>query len=129
MKKRDLEEEINSFLERWNCDKHMKFLFHSQVLLELFDVDEDDDWVVEVVGEDSARNVRLFRTVYLVSRLADACGRDLLGMSIEFKGLWKRMEKLVKEVQNGQKDQKATDSDKEASSSGEGLVESGSEEG
>lgn len=62
-------------------------------LFELYDVDEKDDWVVEAVGEEDAQNVRLIRTVYLVSRIAEFHAGKLVSVNIQFKDLFLRMEK------------------------------------
>jgi len=65
-------------------------------LLELYNVDEDNDWVKDVVGDEDVRTVRLIRTVYLVSKLAQKHSGMLSVINIRFKDLWKRMENHVR---------------------------------
>jgi hypothetical protein len=50
-KKRTLEEEINAFLESWDCKQQIAFLRDIIPLFELYDVEDEDDWVKEAVGE------------------------------------------------------------------------------
>ena len=92
-KRRTLEEDINAFLEYWDCKQMNAFLKEIIPLFELYDVDDENDWVREVVGESNERNVRLIRTVYLVSRIAEFHAGRLCSININFKNLWKKMEK------------------------------------
>ncbi len=94
-KKQSLEEEINHFLDRWDYKEQIQFLQDIVPLVELYNVDEDDDWVEKAVGGDieNVRNVRLIRTVYLMSKLAEFHAGKLCMINIEFKNLWKRIEK------------------------------------
>lgn len=93
--KKTNEDRINDFLTYWDCEKNTAFLRDIGPLLELYDVDESDDWVKNEVGEDNERNVRLVRTVYLMSRLADLHAGEFVAIKCQFKGLWKRLESDV----------------------------------
>lgn len=93
MPKKLLTDEINEFLELWDCDQTTNFLRDIIPLLELYDVEEETDWVKEAVGEEDERNVRLIRTVYLVSRIADFHSGRIANTKIRFPKLWQRMEK------------------------------------
>jgi hypothetical protein len=97
-KKQSLEDEINHFLDRWDYKEQIQFLQDIVPLVELYNVDEDDDWVEKAVGGDieNVRNVRLIRTVYLMSKLAEFHAGKLCMINIEFKNLWKRIEKNEK---------------------------------
>ncbi len=92
MKNKNLEQEINEFLEKWNIDQLCAFVKDIVPLLELYNVDEDDDWVKDAVGEDEVTNVRLLRTVYLLSKIADSHASILFNTRIRFKDIHKRME-------------------------------------
>ncbi len=92
MGRKTLEEEINEFLQLWDCEKQTAFLRDIIPLFELYDVEEEDDWVKQVVGEDNERNVRLIRTVYLISRIAEFHAGKFCTINIRFKKLWKRLE-------------------------------------
>ena len=93
-RKKTLEQEINDFLEYWDCKKQVEFLRDIIPLFELYDVDNEDDWIEKEIGcdEDNVRNVRLIRTVYLVSRIAEFHVGRLCTISVAFKNLWKRLE-------------------------------------
>ena len=91
-KKKDLEQEINEFLQKWDADQLCNFLRDIIPLFELYDVEDENDWVKKEVGEDE-RNVRLIRTVYLVSRIAEFHAGRLATIKFEFRDLYKRMEK------------------------------------
>lgn len=93
MSKKDLNVLINEFLDSWDCKQHMRFLEDMIPILELYDVDEEVDWVRDAVGSENERNVRLIRTVYLVSRIAEFHAGKLASIRSHFRDLYKRMEK------------------------------------
>lgn len=62
-------------------------------LFELYDVEQEDDWVADAVGDEDTRNVRLIRTVYLISRIAEFHAGKLASMKIRFRDIHRRMEK------------------------------------
>ena len=93
MKKKTLEEEINLFLESWGSKEMIDFLDDVIPLFELYNVDDKDDWVKDEVGKENERTVRLIRTVYLVSRIAEFHAGKLCLANMRFKNLWERMEK------------------------------------
>ena len=74
MAKKDLQQEINEFLEVFDVKSLIDFLECSIPLTELYDVEENKDWVEDYVGKDQASTIRMIRTVYLISKLADASG-------------------------------------------------------
>jgi len=90
--KKTLEQEINEFLEKWDRNQMCDFLRDIIPLFDLYDVENDRDWVKDAVGEDNATNIRLIRTVYLVSRIAEFHAGVLSTLKINFKDLYKRME-------------------------------------
>ncbi len=91
--KKNLEQEINEFLEKWDAVQMSSFLRDIGPLMDLYAITDENDWVKEAVGEDEARNVRLIRTVYLVSRIAEFHSGTLANLKIHFKDLYKKMEK------------------------------------
>ncbi len=94
-RKKTIEQEINDFLESWDCKQQIAFLRDIIPLFELYDVEDEDDWVEKKVGgdEENVRNVRLIRTVYLVARIAEFHAGKLCSINVNFRNLWKRMEK------------------------------------
>jgi hypothetical protein len=93
--KKTLEDEINEFLELWDCKQITSFLRDIIPLFELYDVEDEDDWVKDAVGESNERNVRLIRTVYLVSIIAENHAGILCTIKMKFKNIFKRMQKDV----------------------------------
>ncbi len=92
MNKKTTRELINLFLEDWDCEAMQSFFRDAIPLIELYDVEESDDWLKDKVGEDDERNVRLIRTVYLVSRIAEFHAPRLCSLKIKYKDLWKKLE-------------------------------------
>lgn len=95
MPRKTLEEEINEVLEMWDAPQLTAFLRDIIPLFELWDVEDESDWVKDAVGESDERNVRLIRTVYLVSRIAEFHAGRLANIKMHFKDLYKRMESNV----------------------------------
>lgn len=66
-------------------------------LSHLYDIaDDESDWVIEEVGEENEPNVRLIRTLYLISKIADNHAGKLSLFKCKFPGLFKRLEKESK---------------------------------
>lgn len=93
MKKKDIKSEINDFLNVWDIDQLVSFLQDTIPLFQLYNVDEENDWVRDIVGKEDMSTIRLIRTVYLVSQIAEAHAGRLCLINAQFKHLWKRMEK------------------------------------
>lgn len=93
MKNKTLEQEINEFLEDWDCNQLTSFLRDIIPLFELYDVEDDYDWVKDAVGEENERNVRLIRTVYLISKIAENHAGNLPSVKVKFKRIFERMER------------------------------------
>jgi hypothetical protein len=98
--KKNLEQQINEALEVWNCKQMVAFLRDIIPLFELYDVEDEDDWVKDAVGEENERNVRLIRTVYLVSKIAEFHAGALVSFKVKFPKIYLKMEKS-KELQEG----------------------------
>lgn len=92
MAKKTIEEEINLFIDKWDLVQMNQFLKDLGPVFQLYDVDEENDWVKEAVGEDGFVTVRFIRTVYLISKIANNHAGRLCLMNVEFKNLWKRLE-------------------------------------
>lgn len=99
MPKRPIEEEIEAFLDVWNCNQIISLFEDIRPLVELYDVDEKDDWVKNQVGDEYCKNVRLVRTVYLLSIIAENHSGKMAEVRIHHKDLYKRLEKFVGEKQ------------------------------
>ena len=91
--KKTTEDMINEFLDVWSVKDMKGFMKDCIPLFELFHVDEKDDWVADQVGEDNKVNVRLIRMVYILSHFAEFHAAKLCRINIDFKDLWRRIEK------------------------------------
>lgn len=92
MTKKTIEQEINEFFDIWDVENLTAFFRDVFPLLELYNVDQDDDWVRDAVGDDNLQNVRLIRTVYLMSKIAENHAGKLAITSAKFKRIWRRLE-------------------------------------
>ena len=101
MKKNYIERELNKFLEVWDYDKISEFFRFIEPLIKLYDISEQEDWVATEVGEDSALNVRLIRTVYIMSRLSHEFAATLVKLNCQFPRFFERLEHVQITVENG----------------------------
>lgn len=92
--KKNIEHELNEFLEEWDVQKLVAFLKDIMPLCELYNVSEDDDWVKDIVGEDGHKDIRLLRTMYLMSKIAENHSGKLATLRSKFPRLYERMEKV-----------------------------------
>lgn len=88
-----LEKELVDFLDTWTIQELGKLMGCVKPLFELYDCDEEDDWVLQQVGEENYMNVRLIRTVYLLSRLSEWFGGVFSLTKSRHPKLWERIEK------------------------------------
>lgn len=101
--KKTIEQQINEALEVWNCKQLCAFLRDIIPLFELYDVEDEEDWVKDAVGEENERNVRLIRTVYLISRIAEFHAGALVNFKVRFPNIYQKMENS-KDLQVAEKD-------------------------
>lgn len=94
MAKKDIQQEINEFLEVLDVKSLISFLECTIPLTELYDVEENDDWVENYVGKDEVSTIRMIRTVYLISKLADLHAGKLATIKARFRNLWQTLEKI-----------------------------------
>lgn len=95
MSKHSVDVDIHRFLELWPRETLVSFLSDVVKLFELYNVDDQDDWVADEVGQENVQNVRFIRTVYLISRIAELHAGKLCKIKIELKELYRRMENLI----------------------------------
>jgi L-fucose mutarotase/ribose pyranase (RbsD/FucU family) len=86
--KKDIEKEINEFLMYFDSESIISFLESILPLFELYDVEDQSDWVENEVGKENERNVRLLRTVYLLSKIAELHGGKLACIKVHFPSLF-----------------------------------------
>jgi hypothetical protein len=65
-------------------------------MVELYNIDENNDWLEAEVGKENKTTVRLARTMYLLSKLAHNNAGKLCRVNCAYPKLWQRMEKEYK---------------------------------
>lgn len=93
--KKTLEEEINEFLNLLGCKGIISFLRDIIPMFELYDISDESDWVREQVGVEDERNIRLIRTVYLMSRIAEGQAGMLVNLKSRYPKLWEKIKNHV----------------------------------
>lgn len=96
-KKRPIEDEINDMMEEYGARHICGLIREIYEFYELYDVDENDDWIEKQVGAENAREVRIIRTCYLLSRMAELHAGMLIGIRTKYPMLYKRLHKHIEE--------------------------------
>lgn len=96
MKNKCIEDEINLFLQKFGIEELTEFFDDVLPLVDLYNIDESEDWLNDVVNSEDVLNVRLIRTVYLISKFSEKHAASLCYLKATFKDLFKRMEKVPK---------------------------------
>lgn len=92
--KKPLPEQIEGFLDIWDLDALLGLMGILAELFVLYDVDEADDWLKKEVEAPDVNNVRLVRTVYLISRLGEFYAGKLCRSNVAYKDLWRKIEEF-----------------------------------
>ncbi len=95
-KKKSIEDEINEFLEIFGASDLDNMFEDFCELFKLFDCDDKEDWLALKVGAENAREVRLIRTCYLVSKIAEANSSKLFKIKTTFPFFYRKLEEHVK---------------------------------
>jgi hypothetical protein len=90
----NFEKEINEFIEDWDVHRLIEFLKDIIPLCELYNVTIEKDWVKDIVGEETHKDIRLIRTVYLISKIAENHSGKLALIRSKYPRLCQRMEKV-----------------------------------
>lgn len=96
-------EKAKGILQIFGPERLMQFIKDSWELYELYDVDEEDDWVAERVGEEDVRGVRLARTAYLLSLVAANHAKAFEKIQRKYPDFWKDAERIEREVSAARK--------------------------
>jgi len=95
--KKPIEDEINELLGIVDMDCINLFFKELYYLFALFDVDEKDDWLEKLVGPSNVREVRLIRTCYIASRLAEHFSSKFCSIKAHHPKFWERLQKYVED--------------------------------
>lgn len=97
--KNPVHDEIERFFETWDGPAIIAFLRDLQPVFELYDVEsEEEDWVRLAVADGEQHQIRLIRTVYLMSKIADFHAGKLAMIKMLHKDLWRKMEREAKKM-------------------------------
>jgi hypothetical protein len=99
---RTIEEEINDFLNTYGPATFKVFLEDVEPLYDLYNSVEDEDWMEACDDVGEVNDIRLIRSVYLMSKIADLHALNLSKMRNSFRGLWIRMTKEAKQWEKEQ---------------------------
>jgi hypothetical protein len=100
--RKTLEDEIEEFVDVWDAQTLIKLFEFIYPLFKLYDVTESDDWLEEILKDkEDVKNVRICRTVYLLSFMCDVFASKMVSTNVKFKNLHHRMEQLMEELKNG----------------------------
>lgn len=112
MNHKNIENEIADFLMQWDYNKMADFLEDVMELFDLYNIRLGHDWVLDLVGADDVKNVRLTRTVYIMSKIAIKYGSHLYKLNCTFKSLPHRMEEIAKLVKKERNQENVNASEK-----------------
>lgn len=98
--KKSVEELIEGFVIDFDVDRLVKFLSDIIPLVELYAVEEGKDWVIQEVGELNERNVRLIRTVYIMSKIAENHSGMLASIRARYPRLYEKIQQEA-QLENG----------------------------
>ena len=90
----DFNEEMGKVLGIYRCNEFIELLEDIYELILLYNVDEHNDWVSDIVGRDDTRDVRLARTAYLLSKFAYRHADRLKRVKRAAPALWQKLEQL-----------------------------------
>ena len=96
--KKTIEDQINEFVKVWDVDSLINLFDLYEKLRHLYDVTEEDDWLEKIVGLEDRRNVRVVRTIYILSKLSQCFSGKMAITKINFPNLWKKLENVADET-------------------------------
>ena len=87
-----LNKEINQFVQKWDVYSLIELVGLAEKLIELYDMDEKEDFLREYYGKEDGDNIRIIMTVRLLSKMSEVFGAKMVSTNVKFKGLWKRLD-------------------------------------
>lgn len=98
--KNNLGDCVNGILKIFGPDQLTDLLRTTWELYDLYGRDEDGDWVEDAVGIENVDEVRLARTAYILSALADHNAKLFDKINKRYPGFYKLAEKLAVQQSN-----------------------------
>lgn len=87
----EFNKEINAFVQKWDVYSLIEFVGLAEKLIELYDMDEKDDFLRQYYGKEDGDNIRIVRTVMILSKMSEVFGAKMVSTNVKFKGLWKKL--------------------------------------
>ena len=95
--KKTVEQEINEFFDLLCKNDISEMLSHMFEVFILYDVDKDDDWVKNSIeNKEESEQIRILRTVHLLSKMSDLYAGKFVLIKTKFPNLWLKMEEQAK---------------------------------
>lgn len=94
MAKRTPEEEINAFLEIWGIDDLLKLIEELSLIFETYHIEDSDIPIFDGKTKEEIANIRIIRTVYLISRIAELYSGKLCITKIKVPRLYENLENV-----------------------------------
>lgn len=87
----EFNKEINAFVQKWDVYSLIELVGLAEKLIELYDMDEKDDFLREYYGKEDGDNIRIVMTVTLLSKMSELFGAKMVSTNVKFPKLWKRL--------------------------------------
>lgn len=84
--------EINQFIQKWDVYSLIELVDLAEKIIELYDMDEKEDFLREYYGKEDGDNIRMIMTVRILSKMSELFGAKMVSTNVKFKGLWKRLD-------------------------------------
>lgn len=98
--KKTMEDEINEFLQIWSVDDFMKFIEEIADVFSVYYMQDNEFDTFKGKAEEEIANLRVIKTVYLISRIAELYAGKLCITKMKLPRLYERMEQITKECNN-----------------------------
>ena len=105
MSKKPLDRVLQDFLELWPVEILVDLLEDLFPLFDLYEPDGEGNWCLTQLEESDKKDVRMVRTIYLISKLCDRHSGRIAKTKVDFKDLWLRLEKIASDYKKHQENQ------------------------
>jgi len=95
--KKTTAEEISEAFYFFDFNQFKSMIYDFSSIYELYNMDDEDNWLKEECDQEHEINVRIIRTVYILSKISENYTGMLLGFKLKFPKLWEKLEKYKSE--------------------------------
>ena len=93
-----IEEHINLAINTWGFKDLSSFMDDIIPLVQLFDFDKNNDWLLKDLIPEDRNNVRLIRSMYIISKIAENHAGNLVKFKATLPKLYLKLEEAVKSI-------------------------------